>query len=178
MRLHLARLSSRLASSPRLRLAAASATTATAAFSLAAFADDTIAARCEPLLQQTESTAPLLFSWGRLAPTSDAETPVRIKTREPMQNSFWASRGLRVVQFSFGASHGAALDDQGGLWAWGEATGPTPRKLACAVPISKLVSSSSALYALTSKGRVIEWRDLDASLAGEPLALARQHRRV
>lgn len=161
--LRLARL--RVASSPRVRLAVAT-TASTTALSLAIACDDGLASRCEPLLQQTESNAPLLFSWGRLAPASDPDTPVRLKTREPIQNTFWASRGLRIVQFSFGATHGAALDDKGGLWAWGEASGPVPQPLPCGRDnVTKLASSSGALYALTSRGRVLEWRDLDASLA-------------
>ena len=125
----------------------------------------------QQLLMQTTSDKPLLFAWGRLAPASDAETQVRVKTREPCDVSFWSAQGLTVKQLSYGESYGAALDNKGGLWAWGESAGPVPRRVPCKMPISSLASTSTGLYALTSKGRVLEWRDLDAALA-TPAALA------
>ena len=138
---------------------------ATAGLATYALADsDRRQAACASLLMQTASDKPQLFAWGRLAPASHAATPVHSKTREAMDVSFWSSRGLRVVQLSYGANHGAALDDKGGLWAWGQTSGAIPCRVPCRAPVSALASSLGSLYAVTSSGRVLEWRDLDAQL--------------
>ena len=162
---------SRLASR-RLAAAAgaASATALSLALSSERLADPSKPSRCESsLLQQAVSSKPLLFAWGRLAPASghaDA-APVLMRTREPLDvGYFFSSRGLRVVDLAYGQTHAAALDDQGCLWAWGETAGAIPRKLPCGRHrVSKVVSTHSGLYALTSRGYVLEWRDLDERLA-------------
>ena len=119
------------------------------------------------LLQQSESAVPLLFCWGRLVPQSGTtdESAVRVRERSPVDVKFWTSRGLRVQQMSFGAKHGAALDDGGKLWVWGESAGPEPVALPCRSTIAKVASTDNHLYAVTSSGAVLEWRDVDSSLS-------------
>ena len=92
---------------------------------------------------------------------------MRSKTREPLDVTFFSARGLRVVDVSYGAAHAAVLDDKGGLWAWGATAGPEPTQLPCRSQISALASSQGALYALTSRGKVLEYRDLDEALAAD-----------
>ena len=134
-------------------------------------------AAAPPLLQQQESAIPRLFCWGRLAPASSTDSEVRWREKTPVDISFWAAQGLRIKQMSYGAAHGVVLDDRGGLWAWGEETGPLPIKLPCRASVSSLASTQRNLYAVTSSGGVLEWRDLDHSIAAsgkkavEPRAL-------
>ena len=117
---------------------------------------------------QCESAAPptqRLFSWGLMRPS---ETEKFTYCKElPSDVSFWASKGLRVVTMSYGAHHAAALDDRGGLWAWGGTAGPTPRQLPCRARITGLASTDASLYAVTKQGKVLEWRDLGAALSAE-----------
>ena len=130
----------------------------------------TFAARCEgqadasPLLQQTASATPLLFSWGRLVPASSSLAEVRQLERTPIDVSFWSSRGLRIQQMCFGTTHGAVLDDSGKLWAWSEASGPMPVQLPVRTRVASIASTDSHLYAITSHGRVLEWKDVDGQL--------------
>ena len=118
-----------------------------------------------PLLMQSAALTPRLFAWGRLVPAGNVEAQVARKTREPADVRFWESKGLRLKQLSFGSNHGAALDDKGGLWAWGTEAGPVPVKVPCKAPLSALASTTTSLYAVTTKGRVVEWRDVDTQLA-------------
>lgn len=89
-----------------------------------------------------------------------------------MQVLFWASQGLDLKLVSYGCRHGAAVDTKGGLWAWSDVTGPTPRKLPCRASLIALASTDSGLYAVTSRGKVLQWSDLAGSLADERLPLA------
>jgi hypothetical protein len=134
----------------------------------------TLCESSRPLLQQHESATPQLFCWGRLSPASSPDSAVRIREKEPLDVSFWAKQGLQVAQMSYGVSHGAALDDRGGLWAWGAETGPLPVRVPCRAKVSSLSSTQRNLYALTSSGSVLEWRDFDKQLAeasaSKPLA--------
>ena len=55
---------------------------------------------------------------------------------------------------------------RGGVWAWGVSAGPTPEQLP--LPrgsLTSLVSTDGSLFAATSRGAVVEWRDVDAQLA-------------
>ena len=114
------------------------------------------------LSAQKPAPAPKLFCWGRLVPSDAAQVPYR--AREPVDVDFWASRGARVTQICYGDDHGAALDDRGALWVWGGDAGPLPRRLPCRASVRAIASSSSALYAVTSRGHVLEWADLGARL--------------
>jgi alpha-tubulin suppressor-like RCC1 family protein len=114
------------------------------------------------LSAQKPAPAPKLFCWGRLVPSDAAQVPYR--AREPVDVDFWASRGARVAQICYGDDHGAALDDRGALWVWGGDAGPLPRRLPCRASVRAIASSSSALYAVTSRGHVLEWADLGARL--------------
>ena len=90
-----------------------------------------------------------LFSWGVLRPT---ETEEKIPAKAPPSEvSFWASKGLRVVHMSYGMRHAAAVDDKGGVWAWGSSS-PTPQQLPCRSRVASLASTDSSLYAITSRG--------------------------
>ena len=114
-----------------------------------------------PLLQQTSSATPLLFCWGRLVPASDVQTAVSLKVRNPTPIGFFESQGLKVKQLSYGGAHGAALDEKGKLWAWGEAAGPVPTELPCGgATITSVASTAESLYAVTSRGHVLEVRQL------------------
>ena len=102
-------------------------------------------ASCEPLLQQASSATPIMFMWGRLAPASGPDAPaVRQKTREPLDVTFFSARGLHIVDVAYGATFGAALDDKGGLWAWGETSGPEPRQLPCRAKLVSVAADSRA----------------------------------
>eukprot|EP00966_Prymnesium_polylepis_P284683 6577271-Prymnesium_polylepis.1 len=104
-----------------------------------------------------------VWSWGRLVPAA-ADEQRREKERSPIQVSFWASQGLGLKLVSYGSSHGAAVDSKGGLWAWSDSTGPVPRKLPCAASLTSLASTDGALYAVTSRGKVLQWDGLAGSL--------------
>jgi alpha-tubulin suppressor-like RCC1 family protein len=119
------------------------------------------------LLQQRPSSTPSLFCWGRLAPASAGMDHVPHKVRTPIEVDFWSSRGLCVKQISYGTTHGAAIDDKGGLWAWGTACGPLPKRVPCSANITSLASTSDALYAVTNRGRVLEWRNLGVHMASD-----------
>ena len=110
-----------------------------------------------------------LFSCGVLRP-SDTGEKVPAKA-PPSEAAFWASKGLRVVNMSYGQHHAAAVDDRGGVWAWASSE-PTPRQLPCRSHVTSVASTDASLYAVTSKGKVLEWRDLfSADASGEALTL-------
>ena len=116
-------------------------------------------------LQQAASAVQRLYCWGQLAPSTDtAEQPARMVEREPVDVSFWSSRGLTVSQVQYGGAFAVALDNKGGLWAWSAEAGPTPRQLPCRSRLRSLACSPNSLYAVTSGGYVLEWRDLGAAL--------------
>ena len=107
-----------------------------------------------------------LFSWGRLVPAPAGEEVKKVE-RSPFDVTFWSSQGLELKLVSFGVRHAAAVDSKGGLWAWSDAGGPTPRKLPCRSALTSLVSTDGALYALTSRGKVLQWSELGDSLGSE-----------
>ena len=109
-----------------------------------------------------------MFSWGFLVPS---ESKRFISPKAPPNDvGFWSSKGLRIVHMSYGERFAAALDDRGGLWTWGGRAGPTPRQLPCRAQLSSLACTDSSLYAVTSRGKVLEWRDLaERLIAGYPL---------
>ena len=110
-----------------------------------------------------------LFSCGVLRP-SDTGDKVPAKA-PPSEAAFWASKGLRVVNMSYGQHHAAAVDHNGGVWAWASSE-PTPRQLPCRSRVASVASTDASLYAVTSKGKVLEWRDLfSADATGEALTL-------
>ena len=110
-----------------------------------------------------------LFSCGVLRP-SDAGDKVTARA-PPSEAAFWASKGLRVVNMSYGQHHAAAVDHHGGVWAWASSE-PTPRQLPCRSRIASVASTDASLYAVTSKGKVLEWRDLfSADASADALAL-------
>lgn len=116
---------------------------------------------------QCEPAAPIqrLFSWGLMRPS---ETEQFTYCKElPSETTFWASKGLCVVSMSYGSHHAAALDDRGGLWAWGGMAGPTPRQLPCRAKVTGLASTDASLYAVTKQGKVLEWRDLGSTLSAD-----------
>ena len=120
---------------------------------------------CEQLIQQSSDAPPRLFCWGRLAPASAGDnSSVRIRERAPVDVTFWSSQGLQIKEVCYGGTHAAVLDTSGGLWAWGEHTGPKPIRLQCRAALMSLASTQNSLYAVTSSGRVLEWRDLDRAL--------------
>ncbi|KAL3905249.1 MAG: hypothetical protein SGPRY_010979, partial [Prymnesium sp.] len=110
-----------------------------------------------------------IFSWGQLVPSAAAHD-VAAEEKAPVLVSFWKERGLQLKLVSHGATHAAAVDDKGGLWVWGEASGPTPRKLPCASSLRCLASTRSSLYATTQRGEVLQWSELNVRLSsGEPI---------
>jgi hypothetical protein len=110
-----------------------------------------------------------IFSCGVLRP-SDTGDKVPAKA-PPSEAAFWASKGLRVVSMSYGQHHAAAVDHRGGVWAWASSE-PTPRQLPCRSRVASVASTDASLYAVTSKGKVLEWRDLfSADASGEALTL-------
>ena len=110
-----------------------------------------------------------LFSCGMLRPSDTGDkVPARAP---PSEAAFWASKGLRVVNMSYGQHHAAAVDHRGGVWAWASSE-PTPRQLPCRSRIASVASTDASLYAVTSKGKVLEWRDLfSADASADALAL-------
>ncbi len=115
-----------------------------------------------------------LFSWGALVPevpdAPEHKPGDRLRPKAPpLEGSFWAAKGLRVVNMSYGLRHAAAVDDRGGVWAWGSSD-PTPRQLPCRSKIASLACTDSSLYAVTSRGKVLEWRDLASAPSSGPPA--------
>ena len=183
---------------PRLRSGAAVVAAATttaggaAALGLAFHQHESAAsvAHCEPaasgsaLLQQRAEpgASQRLFSWGSLVAASSPDDEVYAKTRSPLDVTFFADQGVRVQQLSHGSTYCVALDDTGSLWVWGAAIGPVPRKMPCPAKVTALASTSESLYAITNRGRVLEWRDFDAQLrdgrAPEPSTLGGGARRA
>ena len=112
---------------------------------------------------EAEKQPQQVFCWGRMVPASGNESVLEKQT-SPVPVTFWSSQGLNVKHMSFGSRHGAAIDDRGQLWAWSDVAGPLPRQLPC-TQLSMLASTDTALYAVTSRGKVLEWTDLADGLA-------------
>jgi len=130
-----------------------------------------------------------LWCWGRLVPALESappaatddqadEVPVpRLKERSPVDVSVWSAQGLRVEQMVYGAKYGAALDDRGGVWAWGAADGAggaTPKRLA-PPPSGKytsLASTDGSLYAVSSRGALLRWAGLGGAVGADAAAPA------
>lgn len=125
--------------------------------------------RTAPTLHAASTPPQHTFCWGKLVPGDSSErsaqTPPKALEKSPVLVEFWRSRASRVEQMSHGLNHAAALDSNGHLWAWGREAGSLPVRLPIREKISSLASTSDSLYAVTGGGRVVEWRDVDASLA-------------
>ena len=130
----------------------------------------------------SSSSAQRLWCWGRLVPSPQQHAPAtaegggescsaptaQIKSRSPIDVTFWSERGRRVEQLSFGEAHGAALDDRGELWVWGGRAGalcvPTRLPAPGRGKYTRLSSTDDSLYAITSRGAVVRWPHLSKAL--------------
>ena len=115
--------------------------------------------------QQAAPAAPQkVFCWGMLPPCDVGETARELE-RSPVKVPFWSSQDVKVVKMSYGANHGAALDDRGRVWAWGRNAGPVPQQLPTSGTVASIASTDGALYAVSTRGKVMLWEDPDAALA-------------
>ena len=130
---------------------------------------------CGELYSAALSSEGRVFTWGNDAGRLSSSTFVlghgtAEPTAVPTEIEFFQSEGIRIVQIAGGKSHMLALDEHGGVWAWGKGdygrlgngdvasqAVPTPIEMFEEIPVKFIAAGEHHGSAIADDGEVWMW---------------------